>query len=312
MDFCLLPCCFPFQSHWRQKKCVRQNRWWTESMPSIPRGRWERTSFICSSGLCPSLFQARVYNETFYLIGNFEKPDSYLIQRTKLHLKNSKIPEHFDARKRWPKCPEIERVHSQGSCGSCWAVSSAAAISDRVCIATNGSFKESLSSQQPLSCVDDGCEGKSNSIVWDYWMKNGLVTEACQPYVSRNREVPPCSQNCTTGHTSSKRYYASEVYEIENSMENIQREIMDNGPLVMVFDVFSDFFAYKKGVYISTTDQKESLHAVKAIGWGSENGTPYWLLVNSWGSHWGEQGLFRFLRGHNHCRIESYVRKVGV
>lgn len=31
-------------------------------------------------------------------------------------------------------------------------------------------------------------------------------------------------------------------------------------------------------------------HAVKVIGWGSENGTPYWLVANSWNANWGLQG----------------------
>jgi cathepsin B len=48
-------------------------------------------------------------------------------------------------------------------------------------------------------------------------------------------------------------------------------------------------------------------HAIKMIGWGVENGTPYWLCVNSWNNTWGEQGLFKILRGSNECGIEGSV-----
>ncbi|XP_039276821.1 cathepsin B-like cysteine proteinase 3 [Nilaparvata lugens] len=48
-------------------------------------------------------------------------------------------------------------------------------------------------------------------------------------------------------------------------------------------------------------------HAVKIIGWGSENGVPYWLIANSWNDDWGENGYFRMLRGSNECEIESGV-----
>ena len=69
---------------------------------------------------------------------------------------------------------------------------------------------------------------------------------------------------------------------------------------------YSDFPAYKSGVY----QRSESAHylgghAIKMIGWGTEAGTPYWLIVNSWTDHWGDQGLFKILRGQNECGIES-------
>jgi len=41
------------------------------------------------------------------------------------------------------------------------------------------------------------------------------------------------------------------------------------------------------------------------IGWGVEDYTPYWLMVNSWGEQWGDRGMFKILRGTNECGIES-------
>lgn len=48
-------------------------------------------------------------------------------------------------------------------------------------------------------------------------------------------------------------------------------------------------------------------HAIRIIGWGSENGIDYWLVANSWKHSWGESGLFRIRRGYDECGIESYV-----
>lgn len=48
-------------------------------------------------------------------------------------------------------------------------------------------------------------------------------------------------------------------------------------------------------------------HAVKMMGWGVEDGTPYWLVANSWNTDWGNEGYFRILRGSDHCGIESSV-----
>ena len=48
-------------------------------------------------------------------------------------------------------------------------------------------------------------------------------------------------------------------------------------------------------------------HSVKIIGWGSENGTPFWLIANSWNEDWGDQGFFKIKRGSNECGIEKEV-----
>lgn len=48
-------------------------------------------------------------------------------------------------------------------------------------------------------------------------------------------------------------------------------------------------------------------HTLRLIGWGVENGTPYWLLVNSWGKTWGDQGTVKILRGQAECNLEYYV-----
>ena len=71
----------------------------------------------------------------------------------------------------------------------------------------------------------------------------------------------------------------------------------------------ADFEAYTGGVYQHTSGKYLGGHAVKMIGWGvdADTGTPYWLCVNSWNYGWGEQGLFRILRGSDECGIESSV-----
>lgn len=48
-------------------------------------------------------------------------------------------------------------------------------------------------------------------------------------------------------------------------------------------------------------------HAIKIIGWGTENGSPYWLVANSWNTDWGDKGYFKILRGNDECGIESSV-----
>jgi len=62
------------------------------------------------------------------------------------------------------------------------------------------------------------------------------------------------------------------------------------------------------GVYTKTKNAKLIRNQYgKLIGWGVENGVDYWLVVNSWGNEWGQNGLFKIKRGTDECYVESWV-----
>ena len=81
------------------------------------------------------------------------------------------------------------------------------------------------------------------------------------------------------------------------------KEIYEGGPVVMNFEPNYDFMFYEKGIYSSRGEHsnipvkqewEKVDHSVLCYGWGEENGEKYWLLQNSWGPEWGEQGNFRY------------------
>ncbi|KAG1334317.1 hypothetical protein COCNU_03G004360 [Cocos nucifera] len=75
-------------------------------------------------------------------------------------------------------------------------------------------------------------------------------------------------------------------------------------PVSVAFEVVSGFRFYKGGVYTSDTcgrTQMDVNHAVLAVGYGVENGVPYWLIKNSWGEEWGVDGYFKMELGKNMC-----------
>lgn len=83
---------------------------------------------------------------------------------------------------------------------------------------------------------------------------------------------------------------------------------MTNGPVEIAYFVYDDFSAYKGGVYKKHKDAKNpGGHSVKLLGWGVENGEPYWLCANSWGPDWGDKGFFKILRGVNECACEHEI-----
>ncbi|KAA3671210.1 cathepsin B, partial [Paragonimus westermani] len=87
----------------------------------------------------------------------------------------------------------------------------------------------------------------------------------------------------------------------------IQKEIWLHGPVEAVLSVYADLLNYKSGVYQHADGELLGTQAVRILGWGVEEETPYWTVANSWNEDWGINGTFRIIRGQNHCGIESNV-----
>jgi len=249
------------------------------------------------------------------------------------------IPKEFDSRTNWPKCTDvISVIPDQSSCGSCWAVSAASVMSDRVCIGSQGAVKTPISSNDLISCCymcGNGCEGGYPDETFYTWSTNGVVTgsgytldEGCSPYpfpvcehhTNKTKypacpkdlyKTPTCTKSCqasykTHTYKSDKTYGAKAVsYSLDN--QGVQAEIQSKGPVVFTFDVYEDFVTYSSGVYKHSKGKYLGGHAVRAIGWGEENGTPYWLIANSWNEDWGDQGYFKIIRGKDDCSIEEEI-----
>lgn len=249
-------------------------------------------------------------------------------------------PASFDSRTNWPNCSSIGEIRDQANCGSCWAFGAAEAMSDRVCISSNGSKQTRISAQDITSCCSScgyGCNGGYPSAAWQYFQSNGVVsgglygsTDTCSPYVLAPCAhhvqspiypacppvvpTPQCSTQCISSYGKSygqDKTYGSSVNSV-TGVTNMMNEISTNGPIEVAFSVYEDFLTYKTGVYIQTSGQYLGGHAVKALGYGTENGVDYWLIANSWNPTWGDQGYFKIRKGTNECGIESQGVSGGV
>ncbi|KAG8301347.1 cathepsin B-like isoform X2 [Homalodisca vitripennis] len=259
------------------------------------------------------------------------------IQRYERSLKD--IPDEFDARNEWSDCASsIGHIWDQSDCGSCWAVSAASVLTDRMCIASKAKFTAQLSARELMTCCShcgDGCNGGYDDQAWKYFHHHGIVTggdygshEGCQPYPLKpcehhvngsriscpdmgNPHTPDCFPYCTNRKYKKPfrkdHHKTKESYQVESIVESIQQEILNNGPVQAGFTVYEDFLSYKTGVYQHVTGDMEGGHAVKIIGWGVENGTAYWLVSNSWNTDWGDHGFFKIRRGVDECGFESEI-----
>ncbi|CAG2168664.1 unnamed protein product [Oppiella nova] len=234
-------------------------------------------------------------------------------------ISNEDVPESFDSRVQWPNCYTVKEIRDQGCCGGCWAFAVAEVISDRICIASNGTQQVEVSAEDIIACGDAGsCNGGSPSRALHYYIESGVVTggllgshEGCQPYTITHDNpcptdpTPKCEQSCIAGYNRSyteDKHFGSEAYGV--GVKDVQKELMTYGPVSAQFYVYDDLFAYKTGVYWHVTGEFIAPHAVKLIGWGVENGVAYWLVANSWGTTWGEQGYFKIRRGNSECDFE--------
>lgn len=217
---------------------------------------------------------------------------------------NDTLPAEFDARTQWPGL--IHPIRDQQQCGSCWAFSASEVLSDRVAIAT-GKQSPVLSPEDMVSCdgSDMGCSGGMLPKAWEYLTNTGIVTDSCFPYTAGNGNAPKCETKCVDSESFTKTK-AKTSYAIKG-VTNMQKEIMTNGPIQVAFNVYKSFMSYKTGVYQKHWYEllPEGGHAVKIVGWGTDNGVDYWLVANSWNTSWGLDGFFKIKRGSDESGIES-------
>ncbi|XP_070687246.1 pro-cathepsin H-like [Pempheris klunzingeri] len=214
---------------------------------------------------------------------------------------NGPHPDSIDWRK---KGKYVTDVKNQGSCGSCWTFSTTGCLESVTAI--NTGKLTPLSEQQLVDCAQDfnnhGCNGGLPSQAFEYIMySKGLMTEQDYPYTAYDGKC-----------VYKPDMAAAFVKEVMNITAYNEMEMVDAvgtlNPVSFAFEVTSDFMQYSQGVYTSTechnTTDKVN-HAVLAVGYGKENGSPYWIVKNSWGTRWGIDGYFLIERGKNMCGLAA-------
>jgi len=133
-------------------------------------------------------------------------------------------------------------------------------------------------------------------------VNNGIDTEVSYPYQAKNGK---CRFNATnvgatdTGFTDIK---SGDETALTTAIANI-------GPISVAIDAsHNSFQLYKKGVYYEKQCSATQLdHGVLAVGYGTQDdGTDYYIVKNSWGQSWGDQGYLLMSRNkNNNCGIAT-------
>ncbi|KAI9119994.1 hypothetical protein K1719_008963 [Acacia pycnantha] len=197
------------------------------------------------------------------------------------------VPSSVD----WRQQGAVTPIKNQGECGCCWAFSAVAATEGITKLSTGKLI--SLSEQELVDCdtgVDQGCEGGLMDDAFKFIINNnGINSEANYPYKGADGT---CNANEEGNHIATIKGYEDVP---ANSEPALQKAVV-NQPVSVAIDASgSDFQFYKSGIF-SGSCGTELDHGVTAVGYGVSGNTEYWLVKNSWGTEWGEEGYIRMQR----------------
>lgn len=250
-------------------------------------------------------------------------------------LKNYKLddmPDDFD----WRELGAVTPVQNQKYCGSCWTFSTSGDIEGTHYLATGNLTK--LSEQQFVACdvKNDGCDGGWMYAAMQYVSDFGvLVSQADYEYkgvmMDYDLPTPTCDTEllnskleknaATSAHIEGYKFVAmGEEYE-----KLMALTLIKNGPLSLAINaagmeyyvhgitgcetIFGSDYCQAGSIDTHTPCSPTELdHGVLAVAMGVQEGTKYWVIKNSWGTEWGEDGYYRIERGSDHCGVSNMVQ----
>jgi len=209
------------------------------------------------------------------------------------------LPDTFD----WRQQGAVTQVKNQEQCGSCWSFSTTGSVEGCHFLATKS--LASLSEQNLVDCSwnqgNEGCNGGLMTQAMDYIISNGGIdTEKSYPYTARDGSCTYQSSNSGSTLGSYNNVAPGDESALQNSVYQ--------GPTSVAIDAsHSSFQFYSSGVYSEPDCSSQQLdHGVLAIGWGTDGSQDYWLVKNSWGADWGQQGYIWMARNDNNmCGIAT-------
>jgi len=206
------------------------------------------------------------------------------------------IPMNVD----WREHNAVSNVKNQGQCGGCWSFSATGAVEGVASI--NTGILYNISEQQLIDCSqkqgNNGCEGGLMDRAFQYIIDNGgICSEKEYPYNGIDGECN--STNC------KNVVKISDYRDVTPNNEKALKRAVAQQPVSVAIEADTQSFQhYSGGIYNDINCGTKLDHGVLVVGYGTEflKGIDYWIVKNSWGPFWGENGYIRILRNSDDSR----------
>lgn len=222
-------------------------------------------------------------------------------------LETASMPTSAD----WRFLDTSNMIIDQSACGSCWAATTASVIEAHYEIHHGRARKFSV--QEILACTPNpkecggqgGCEGATVELGVDWVLKNGLADDDTVPYEAADSVCPRDSQTDAVkiqGKDRSGMGLVGWQTLPQNEGMPLMKALVEHGP-VAISVAADSWHEYGGGIFDGCDKDVVIDHAVTLYGYGDDSGERYWLIRNTWGPDWGEDGFIRMKR---HDEKESY------
>ncbi|HPJ46630.1 MAG TPA: C1 family peptidase [Tenuifilaceae bacterium] len=216
---------------------------------------------------------------------------------------NDNLGTRFD----WRDSSIVTPAKNQGNYGSCGVFAAMGALESA--IAKKTEMFVDLSEQHYInaSTTWDATTGVSPMTVYDFIIENGIVIESRLPYQATiTNEIP---QEPMDFFLSSYETVSLENFSASESVKKVKENILAHGPVAAAMDIMSDLKYYSGGIYTPGSNSVNcGGHWVVIVGWENDASLTqggYWIVKNSSGTSWGENGFFKI--PYTVCNLDRYV-----
>ncbi|CAH0597115.1 unnamed protein product [Chrysodeixis includens] len=208
------------------------------------------------------------------------------------------LPQDFDMR----VLGAITPVKNQDSCGSCWAFATTAAVEGALA-RTNGDRLLDLSEQSLVDCAwgfdNMGCNGGTLDGAMKYVLTHGIPTEMAYGVYTANDGY------CNIKNMSTTYKIRGFAQVTPHNPSALKLALYKYGPVTIGIHASEIMKNYANGIFydFSCDSSYWTNHGVTVIGYGVRDGEEYWLVKNSWGEDWGEDGYILMSAKNNNCFV---------